>query len=52
MIEEVSYICDETMSKLLDIYQMFDWKMSWQDFLEQFRKEINKTIDEWKKKEI
>lgn len=35
------------MCDLLDIYQMKDWEMSWQAFLEQAKKEIDSRFKEW-----
>lgn len=44
---------DETIfSTLLDAYQMIDWKMSWEQFIIQAQKEINKKMEKWKQENI
>lgn len=52
MIEEYSGLCEDTMGKLLDVYQMTNWDMSWQDFLIQFSYEMLNAINEWKNEKI
>lgn len=47
MIEEFCGVCSQTMSTLLDAYQMKDWGMTWVEFLEQFTCEILDTIGEY-----
>lgn len=37
---------------LLDNYLMFDWGISWKDFLNQIQKEVNVKIEQWKQEEI
>lgn len=52
MIENFYDICSKSMSTLLEIYQMKDWKMTWAEFLNEFTKEMLDTINEWKKENI
>jgi hypothetical protein len=49
MINDYSNICSETMCELLDIFNMKDWQMTWEEFLIQFQKEILTHIEKWKK---
>lgn len=48
MIDNFSTIFDDIFSNLLDIYQMKDWQMGWEDFLIQFNKEFSEKIIQWK----
>ena len=52
MIEEFSGVCSDAMSTLLDVYQMKNWDMTWENFLAQFEEEILVTIERWKNEEI
>lgn len=52
MIEEFSNICSDTMSRLLEIYAMDDWGMTWVQFLEQFTGEMLDTIGKWQSEAI
>ena len=52
MIEEFCGICSESMSTLLEVYQMKDWGMTWAEFLNEFTKEILDIINKWKKENI
>ena len=52
IIEPYCEVCDKTFSTLLDVYQMKDWGMTWGEFLNQFEKEIQDEIKNWKKEEI
>ena len=38
--------------ELLDIYQCYDWGISWVQFLEIFNQKIEKYIAEWKNEDI
>jgi hypothetical protein len=49
MINDFSNICSEKMCELLNIFNMKDWQMTWEDFLVQFQKEILTHIEKWKK---
>ena len=49
MINDFSNICSETMCALLDIFNMKDWQMTWEEFLDQFQKEMSTHIEKWKK---
>ena len=49
MINDFSNICSETMSELLDIFNMKDWKMTWEEFLNQFQTEMLTHIENWKR---
>jgi hypothetical protein len=40
------------MSTLLEVYQMKNWEMTWEEFLDEFTKEILDTISKWKKENI
>jgi hypothetical protein len=52
MIEEFINVSSDTMSTLLDIYQMKDWGVTWVEFLEKFTEVILDTIGEWQCEEI
>jgi hypothetical protein len=52
MIEKFCGICSESMSTLLEVYQMKNWEMTWEEFLDEFTKEILDTISKWKKENI
>ena len=52
MIEKFCGICSESMSTLLEVYQMKDWGMTWVEFLDEFIKETLETADKWKKENI
>lgn len=52
MINEFCGINHEVFSTLLDAYQMIDWNMSWEEFLNQFSLEINTSIEKWKKEKV
>lgn len=45
-------VCDQAFETLLDAYQMRDWEMTWEEFINQFEKEIQDKIKLWKKEEI
>jgi hypothetical protein len=49
MINDFSNICSETMCELLNIFNMKDWQMTWEEFLNQFQTEILTHIENWKK---
>ena len=53
MIDEFNGMCDDLFTTLLDSYQMTDWGMTWEEFLNQAEKEVinffktlDKTLDE------
>lgn len=50
-IESILVDC-HLLTILLDNYQMFDWGISWKDFLNQIQKEVNVKIEQWKQEEI
>lgn len=52
IIDDFCGVCSNAFSKLLDAYQMKDWGMSWQEFLEQFVKEVSWSVENWKKERI
>ena len=52
MIEEFSGVCSDAMSTLLDVYQMKNWDMTWENFLAQFTEEMLAAIEKWKNEEI
>lgn len=52
MIEKFCGVCSESMSTLLEAYQMKDWEKTWEEFLDEFTKEILETVDKWKKENI
>ena len=52
VIEPYCGICDQIFSKLLDIYQMQDWDMTWEEFLNQFELELQEKIANWKKEDF
>lgn len=52
MINDFCGVCSNAFSELLDAYQMKDWGMSWQEFLEQFAKEISVSVENWKKERV
>lgn len=52
MIEEFINVSSNTMSTLLDIYQMKDWDVTWVEFLEKFTEVMLDTIGEWQCEEI
>ena len=52
MIEEFSGVCLDALSTLLDVYQMKNWDMTWEEFLAQFTEEILAAIEKWKNEEI
>ena len=52
MIEEVSGVCSDALSTLLDVYQMKNWDTTWEKFLAQFTEEILAAIEKWKNEEI
>ena len=45
MIENFCGICSESMSTLLEIYQMKNWGLTWAEFLKEINKEILDTIN-------
>lgn len=48
MINEFNGMCDDLFDTLLDSYQMKNWSMTWEEFLNEAEKEIIfffKTID-------
>lgn len=47
MKEEMKVIADDTMRRLLDLYQMNNWGMSWIKFTEIFTEIILPTIGDW-----
>lgn len=47
MIDEYSNLFEKLMGDLLDVYQMKDWGLSWQSFLEQAKSEIDSKFEEW-----
>ena len=47
MIENMKSIVDDTMSRLLDLYQAKDWGVSWIKFTEIFTEIILPTIGDW-----
>ena len=52
MIEDFSGVCSDALSTLLDVYQMKNWDMTWEQFLAQFTEEILAAIEKWKNEEI
>lgn len=50
-IESILADC-HLLTILLDNYLMFDWGISWKDFLNQIQKEVNVKIEQWKQEEI
>ena len=52
VVEPYCGICDQTFSKLLDVYQMQDWGMTWEEFLNQFELELQEKIENWKKEDF
>lgn len=40
MIDDFNGMCDKLFGILLDSYQMQDWNMSWEEFLNEAEKEI------------
>lgn len=48
------YCCflDNMFSTLLDAYTMKDWKMSWEDFIEQAKIETIQRMDKWKEEKV
>ena len=52
MIEKFCGVCSESMSTLLEVYQMKDWGMTWAEFLDDFIKETLETADKGKKENI
>jgi hypothetical protein len=52
MIEKFCGVCSESMSTLLEVYQMKDWGMTWAEFLDEFIKETLEIVDKWKKENI
>lgn len=52
IIESYCGVCSQAFGTLLDVYQMRDWEMTWEEFINQFEKEIQDEIKLWKKEEI
>lgn len=52
IIEKKCGVCEQAFGTLLDVYQMFDWGVTWSEFVDQFEKEIQDEIRIWKKQEI
>lgn len=52
IIESFCGVCSQAFETLLDAYQMRDWEMTWEEFINQFEKEIQDDIKLWKKEEI
>ena len=49
MIEKFCGVCDQAFETLLDAYQMKDWGMTWDEFLDQFEKELQEKMVHWRK---
>ena len=48
-IEDFCCVCDQAFETLLDCYQMWNWKMTWDEFLDQFEKELKEEMVHWRK---
>lgn len=49
MIEKFCGVCDQAFETLLDAYQMKDWGMTWDEFLDQFERELQEQMVAWRK---
>ena len=49
MIEKFCGVCDQAFGTLLDAYQMKDWGMTWDEFLDQFERELQEQMVAWRK---
>lgn len=48
MVDEYCGFTNEVFSILLDAYQMTKWDLTWEEYIEQARQEINERMDKWK----
>ena len=48
-IENFCGVCDQAFETLLDAYQMKDWEMTWNEFLDEFEKELQESMKNWRK---
>lgn len=44
---EFGVLNDEIFSELLDLYQMFDWELTWQEFLVKFFLKLSLDAQSW-----
>lgn len=44
---EFGVLNDEIFSELLDLYQMFDWELTWQEFLAKFFLKLSLDAQSW-----
>lgn len=51
-INDYSLFAEKTCHFLLDIYQMEDWSLSWNNFLDEATKEFKEEIEAWKDTDI
>lgn len=50
--KELSIFSENSLSELLNIYQMRDWDCNWEGFLDIFSLTIQKEVEEWKKEDV
>lgn len=46
-LSEFGCLNDEIFSNLLDLYQMFDWELTWQEFLAKFFLKLSIDAQPW-----
>ena len=50
--KELSVFAENSLSELLDIYQMFDWGCNWEQFLDTFLSITQKEVEKKKKEDV
>lgn len=51
-IEDYCGVCSQAFGTLLDVYQMENWEMTWNEFLDQFEKELQEEIKKWREERV